>query len=216
MGSVLELPPCPNDMDEPLYAALVFSQRCFVGPNCAASHIPLISGYRNAVRMARFGWTTLSVSACVNSATRTSKCAPRRLTMYLTDVSCISALLKARKCLNQCHNRGATSFARLSSCSYHPQIHSVCGQPPASPEIALSAFSMLVDFADLDSSFDRVNPLTHLRQDFYFKPELEAMLDLFWPLPAPEDIAALKPLVRARVNYILMRQTVRRDCSSRH
>ena len=114
LGNVLELPPCPNDMDEPLYAALVFSQRCFVGPHCAASHIPLISGYRNAVRMARFGWTTLSVSVCVNSATRTSKCAPRRSTMYPTHVSRMSALLKARKCFNQCHNRGATRFVRLS------------------------------------------------------------------------------------------------------
>ena len=169
--------------------------------------------------MARFGWTTLSVSVCANSATRTSKCTPRRSTMYLTHVSRMSALLKARKCLNQCHNRGATRFARLSSCSYHPQIHSVCNQLPTlscSPGMALSAFSIIVDFADLDSSFDRVSPLTHLRQDFYFKPELEAMLDLFWPLPAPEDIAALKPLVRARVNYIIMRQTVCHHCSSHH
>ncbi|KAM5540083.1 hypothetical protein V8D89_006223 [Ganoderma adspersum] len=34
LGNVQELPPCPSDIDEPLYAALVFSQHCF---ECGAS-----------------------------------------------------------------------------------------------------------------------------------------------------------------------------------
>ena len=30
LGNVFELPPCPTDMSEPLYAALVFDHHCFV------------------------------------------------------------------------------------------------------------------------------------------------------------------------------------------
>ena len=30
LGRAEDLPPCPNDMSEPLYAALVFDQHCFV------------------------------------------------------------------------------------------------------------------------------------------------------------------------------------------
>ncbi len=45
-------------------------------------------------------------------------------------------------------------------------------------------------------------------QDFYLKPELEAMLRLFWPLPTSEDITDLKPFVQARVNYVMKRQAV--------
>ena len=32
LGRAFELPPCPPDMSEPLYAALVFGHHCFVGP----------------------------------------------------------------------------------------------------------------------------------------------------------------------------------------
>ena len=51
-------------------------------------------------------------------------------------------------------------------------------------------------------------------EGFYFKLELEAMLRFFWPIPAAEDIAALRPFVRTRVNYVITRQAVSPLCSS--
>ena len=30
LGRAVDLPPCPSDMSEPLYAALVFDHHCFV------------------------------------------------------------------------------------------------------------------------------------------------------------------------------------------
>ena len=53
-----------------------------------------------------------------------------------------------------------------------------------------------------------INPLSHLMQDSYFKPEIEAVLGFFWPLPQSEDITELRTFVRARVNYIMSRQAV--------
>ena len=70
------------------------------------------------------------------------------------------------------------------------------------------SISPRTDFSDPVPSFDPINPLSHHMDDFYFKPELEAMLGLFWPLPAAEMVAALRPLVRARVNYLITRQGV--------
>ena len=32
LDNVVELPPCPTDMSEPLYAALVFDHHCCVSP----------------------------------------------------------------------------------------------------------------------------------------------------------------------------------------
>ena len=41
LGNVVELPPCPTDMSEPLYAALVFDRYCFV-----SSYILVLSASR--------------------------------------------------------------------------------------------------------------------------------------------------------------------------
>ena len=51
-------------------------------------------------------------------------------------------------------------------------------------------------------------PLSHIIQDSYFKPELEAILNLFWPLPTPEGIAELLPFIKDRVAYVAERQAV--------
>ncbi len=67
---------------------------------------------------------------------------------------------------------------------------------------------MWTDFSSVQASFDRINPLYGLEEDFYFKAELEAMLRLLWPLPAPEDIVQLKELLKARANYVMMRHMV--------
>ena len=64
------------------------------------------------------------------------------------------------------------------------------------------------DFRNPAASTDRVNPLTHLIQDTYFKPELEALLRFFWPLTQHGGITDLRSLVRTRVNYVMKRQAV--------
>ena len=51
-------------------------------------------------------------------------------------------------------------------------------------------------------------PLSHIIQDSYFKPELEAILNLFWPLPTPEGMTELQPLIKDRVAYVMERQAV--------
>ncbi|PIL34453.1 hypothetical protein GSI_03229 [Ganoderma sinense ZZ0214-1] len=48
------------------------------------------------------------------------------------------------------------------------------------------------EVADTNGYFHRINPLSHLMQDFYLKSDLEAVLRLFWPLPEPEDVMDLK------------------------
>ena len=55
-----------------------------------------------------------------------------------------------------------------------------------------------------------MNLLSHLMQDFFLKAELDAVLRLFWPLPNPEHIMALKPFVHARVRYLTGRHAVSR------
>ncbi|PIL34387.1 hypothetical protein GSI_03162 [Ganoderma sinense ZZ0214-1] len=62
------------------------------------------------------------------------------------------------------------------------------------------------DLSDPTKSIHRVIPLSHIMQDFYFKPELEAILGLFWPLPMPGDMDELKSLIRERVTYVAGRQ----------
>ena len=64
------------------------------------------------------------------------------------------------------------------------------------------------DLLEPNTSVHRVNPLSHLVHDSYFKPELEAILHLFLPLPDRSAIPELKTLVRRRVNYVMKRQTV--------
>ena len=64
------------------------------------------------------------------------------------------------------------------------------------------------DFRNPAASKDRINPLTHLMQDTYFKPELGAVLHFFWPLTEHGSITDLRPLVRTRVNYVMKRQAV--------
>ncbi|KAI1789116.1 hypothetical protein LXA43DRAFT_1183460 [Ganoderma leucocontextum] len=150
LGNVPELPPCPGDMCEPLYAALVFGQYCF---GCGAKE-----------------------AFWADYALRLRTCEP----CYKANVT-----------------EGTEVFKAL---------------PRASRDMICDVVLMLVpsanvfDFANLDSSFDRINPLYHLKEDFYFKPELEAMLRLLWPLPAPEDIAELNQLMKTRANYVMMRQ----------
>ena len=73
---------------------------------------------------------------------------------------------------------------------------------------------MSVDFSDPVPSFDPFNPLTHHTEDFYFKPELEAMFRFFWPRPAAKDITELRSLLRTRINYVMTRQAVRLYSSS--
>ena len=64
------------------------------------------------------------------------------------------------------------------------------------------------DLLEPDTSVHRVNPLSHLVHDSYFKPEFEAILRLFWPLPDRTTTMGLKTLVRGRINYVMKRQAV--------
>ena len=84
----------------------------------------------------------------------------------------------------------------------------MCAFAPLPLTSERSPISLCVDFNEPLPSFDPINPLSHLMQDFYFKPELEAMLRLFWPPPMAKDIAALRPRVRARINYVTTRRAV--------
>ena len=65
-------------------------------------------------------------------------------------------------------------------------------------------------YSGSNHSFHGMNPLSHLMQDFFLKAELDAVLRLFWPLPNPEHIMALKPFVHARVRYLTGRHAVSR------
>ncbi|KAI1782842.1 hypothetical protein LXA43DRAFT_1187368 [Ganoderma leucocontextum] len=150
LGNAVELPPCPPDMCEPLYAALVFDHHCFA---CGAN-----------------------------------------------DAFWVDYALRVRMC-KQCYKTNVVEGTK-----------SLLSLPKRYRETVGEVVFMLVPSADsfrvLDPhrSFHRINPLSHLTQGFYFKPELETVLRLFWPLPEPEDITELKSFVRARVNYVMKRQ----------
>ncbi|KAM5540086.1 hypothetical protein V8D89_006226 [Ganoderma adspersum] len=150
LSSVPELPPCPSDMGEPLYAALVFGQHCF---GCGASDASWVD-YALHLRMCERCY-----KANVVVGTHVFKSVPQHFRNMIRDVA-----------------------------------------------LMLVPSANTFEFFGPTPSFDPVNPLTHDIEDFYFKPELEAMFRLFWPLPAAEDIAALRPLVRTRVNYVMTRQ----------
>ncbi|KAM5540152.1 hypothetical protein V8D89_006292 [Ganoderma adspersum] len=126
--NVVELPPCPADLSEPVYAALVFDIHCFV---------------------------TVSII------------------------------------------EGTTMLQSLPK---------DCRKTVGNVVLMLVPSTDTFDYSLPYSSFHRINPLSHLEQDSYFKPELEAILSLFWSLPTPENITNLKPFVRARVNYVMKRQ----------
>ncbi|PIL34375.1 hypothetical protein GSI_03150 [Ganoderma sinense ZZ0214-1] len=150
LGDVPEFPPCPTDMCEPLYAALVFGKYCF---GCGVGDAFWVD-YALRLRM------------CV-------RC-------YKANVIVGSQVLKS---VPQ-HSRNMIRDAVLM----------------------LLPSANTFDFSDPVPSFDPINPLSHHIEDFYFKPEFEAMFRFFWPLPVVEDITELRPLLRTRVNYVMTRQ----------
>lgn len=51
--------------------------------------------------------------------------------------------------------------------------------------------------------------MTHIPQDSYYGPELEALIAFFWPnLPAVEELTELKMAFLDRAEYVLTRQMV--------
>ncbi|PIL34378.1 hypothetical protein GSI_03153 [Ganoderma sinense ZZ0214-1] len=151
LGNVPELPPCPGDMCEPLYAALVFGKYCF---GCGVEDAFWVD-YALRLRVCETCY-----KANVVEGTEVLKSLPQDTRHIINDVL----------------------FMLVPSAN-------------------------IFNFANLDVSFDRINPLYHLQEDFYFKPELEAMLRLLWPVPASKsDVSELKELTRIRANYVMMRQ----------
>ncbi|KAI1789069.1 hypothetical protein LXA43DRAFT_893524, partial [Ganoderma leucocontextum] len=76
LGNIVELPPCPTDMSEPLYAALVFDHHCFVSRDLAVLsnnyQSRLIVSPRPVASATHFRWTTPLGFGCVNGASRKS------------------------------------------------------------------------------------------------------------------------------------------------
>ncbi|KAM5540087.1 hypothetical protein V8D89_006227 [Ganoderma adspersum] len=63
------------------------------------------------------------------------------------------------------------------------------------------------NFKDIKRSLTRVNPVTHIEQDSYYGPELQALTAFFWPnLPAVEELTELKTAFLDRAEYVLTRQ----------
>ena len=62
---------------------------------------------------------------------------------------------------------------------------------------------------DIRKSMVRVNPQSHIKQDFYYKPELQALLDFFWPdMLTDTDLDKLRTAFLDRAEDVVRRQQV--------
>ncbi|PIL34344.1 hypothetical protein GSI_03119 [Ganoderma sinense ZZ0214-1] len=81
------------------------------------------------------------------------------------------------------------------------------------PDIVCDVITMLVPAFDYDCSAvdegkswaHHLHPVSHVPQDLYYQPELEKMIGFCWPPPSPMDLAALRPALLRRVEYIIQR-----------
>ena len=75
LRSLPEFPPCPDDMSEPAYVALVFGEHCFVCTTISCPFSPSADSpeRRHAPQARRTIWTTFSGSGFVMNAGTSSK-----------------------------------------------------------------------------------------------------------------------------------------------
>ncbi|RDX45707.1 hypothetical protein OH76DRAFT_1407691 [Lentinus brumalis] len=159
LRSVPDLPPCPNDMSETLYTALVFGRNCFA---CGANEA------------------------------------------YEVDYA-----LRVRYC-ETCYNDNVVDGAALLKDLPDPIRDVVMLVLPAATSF---------ECYRIRRSISRTHPLSHIMQDYYLRRSLEDTVRWASCLThaSVEDVAALKPAIRQRINDVLQRQVhaVLLDCWER-
>ncbi|KAI1789117.1 hypothetical protein LXA43DRAFT_1022584 [Ganoderma leucocontextum] len=151
LRTVPGLPPCPDDLNEALYTALVFDRHCF---GCGAPDAFSVD-YALRLRLCESCWK-VNVTDGVQLLDEVS-CAVYRFVLMLIP--------------------SANTFNFKS-------------------------------FKNIRRSITRVNPQTHIMQDSYYKPELQALLDFFWPhLLTAGDLTKLRAAFLDRAEHVVRRQT---------
>ncbi|KAI0702400.1 hypothetical protein C8T65DRAFT_264045 [Cerioporus squamosus] len=148
LAAIPDLPPCPPDMSQPKYAALVFDCHCFA---CGARDAYSVD-YALRVRFCETCY-----AANVSNGTELFRDVPRDVR------DAVLLLVPTVERLN---------FGR-----------------------------------ELSEVITRINPVAHTEQDFFYVPELKAILSWFWPLPTAESFVRARTLLQQRVEYITERQT---------
>ena len=67
----------------------------------------------------------------------------------------------------------------------------------------------IIAFYKLNATVHRLNPLSHLPEDFYLSHDIDTVIDLLWPLPSMSFFTQMKAKIDERINATMQRHIVR-------